>query len=172
MLGKILSNALPLEIIRVTWRIVMLALLRVAVLAGVALLVAQVASADITPVTSVSNDYFTPAKTFTPATTFSSVVDGQITTISDQGPTQLPGSYTFTYTKPNSSVSAPESSALMKSLSEKGNVPEASRLQADPGALQTAHGVGLGDAGIISKSISLTGALVAFMAVCFGAILL
>ena len=74
----------------------MLALVRAAVLVGHALLIAQAGSADVTPITSVSNDYFTPAKTFTPATTFSSVVDGQVTTISDQGPTQLPGSYTFT----------------------------------------------------------------------------
>lgn len=148
------------------------ALLRAAVLVGLVLLIAQAGSADVTPITSVSNDYFTPAKTFTPATTFSSVVDGQATTITDQGPTQLPGSYTFTYTKPKSTVSAPESSALMKSLSEKGNVPEASQLQADPGALQTAHGVGLGDDGIIIKSLPLSSVLVALIAVFSGAILL
>ena len=148
------------------------ALLRAAVLVGLVLLIAQAGSADVTPITSVSNDYFTPAKTFTPATTFSSVVDGQVTTITNQGPTQLPGSYTFTYTKPKSTVSAPESSALMKSLSEKGNVPEASQLQADPGALQTAHGVGLGDDGIIIKSLPLSSVLVALIAVFSGAILL
>ena len=148
------------------------ALLRAAVFVGLVLLIAQAGSADVTPITNVSNDYFTPAKTFTPATTFSSVVDGQVTTITDQGPTQLPGSYTFTYTKPKSTVSAPESSALMKSLSEKGNVPEASQLQADPGALQTAHGVGLGDDGIISKSLPLSSVLVALIAVFTGAILL
>jgi hypothetical protein len=148
------------------------ALLRAAVFVGLVLLIAQAGSADVTPITNVSNDYFTPAKTFTPATTFSSVVDGQVTTITDQGPTQLPGSYTFTYTKPKSTVSAPESSALMKSLSEKGNVPEASQLQADPGALQTAHGVGLGDDGIISKSLPLSSVLVALIAVFSGAILL
>ena len=148
------------------------ALVRAAVLVGSALLIAQAGSADVTPISSVSNDYFTPAKTFTPATTFSSVVDGQVTTISDQGPTQLPGSYTFTYTKPNSTVSAPENSALMKSLSEKGNVPEASQLQADPGALQTAQGVGLGDDGIVSKGLPLTGVLVVHIAACSGAILL
>lgn len=148
------------------------ALLRAAVLVGLVLLIAQAGSADVTPITNVSNDYFTPAKTFTPATTFSSVVDGQVTTITDQGPTQLPGSYTFTYTKPKSTVSAPESSALMKSLSEKGNVPEASQLQADPGALQTAHGVGLGDDGIIIKSLPLSSVLVALIAVFSGAILL
>ena len=150
----------------------MSALLRAAVFVGLVLLIAQAGSADVTPITNVSNDYFTPAKTFTPATTFSSVVDGQVTTITDQGPTQLPGSYTFTYTKPKSTVSAPESSALMKSLSEKGNVPEASQLQADPGALQTAHGVGLGDDGIISKSLPLSSVLVALIAVFSGAILL
>ena len=150
----------------------MLALVRAAVLVGHALLIAQAGSADVTPISSVSNDYFTPAKTFTPATTFSSVVDGQVTTITDQGPTQLPGSYTFTYTKPKSTVSAPENSALMKSLSEKGNVPEASQLQADPGALQTAHGVGLGDDGIIIKSLPLSSVLVALIAVFSGAILL
>lgn len=150
----------------------MLALVRAAVLVGHALLIAQAGSADVTPITSVSNDYFTPAKTFTPATTFSSVVDGQVTTITNQGPTQLPGSYTFTYTKPKSTVSAPENSALMKSLSEKGNVPEASQLQADPGALQTAHGVGLGDDGIIIKSLPLSSVLVALIAVFSGAILL
>ena len=148
------------------------ALLRAAVFVGLVLLIAQAGSADVTPITNVSNDYFTPAKTFTPATTFSSVVDGQVTTITDQGPTQLPGSYTFTYTKPKSTVSAPESSALMKSLSEKGTVPEASQLQADPGALQTAHGVGLGDDGIISKSLPLSSVLVALIAVFSGAILL
>lgn len=148
------------------------ALLRAAVFVGLVLLIAQAGSADVTPITNVSNDYFTPAKTFTPATTFSSVVDGQVTTITDQGPTQLPGSYTFTYTKPKSTVSAPESSALMKSLSEKENVPEASQLQADPGALQTAHGVGLGDDGIISKSLPLSSVLVALIAVFSGAILL
>ena len=148
------------------------ALLRAAVFVGLVLLIAQAGSADVTPITNVSNDYFTPAKTFTPATTFSSVVDGQVTTITDQGPTQLPGSYTFTYTKPKSTVSAPESSALMKSLSEKGNVPEASQLQADPGALQTAHGVGLGDDGIIIKSLPLSSVLVALIAVFSGAILL
>ena len=148
------------------------ALLRAAVFVGLVLLIAQAGSADVTPITNVSNDYFTPAKTFTPATTFSSVVDGQVTTITDQGPTQLPGSYTFTYTKPKSTVSAPESSALLKSLSEKGNVPEASQLQADPGALQTAHGVGLGDDGIISKSLPLSSVLVALIAVFSGAILL
>lgn len=148
------------------------ALLRAAVLVGLVLLIAQAGSADLTPITSVSNDYFTPAKTFTPATTFSSVVDGQVTTITNQGPTQLPGSYTFTYTKPKSTVSAPENSALMKSLSEKGNVPEASQLQADPGALQTAHGVGLGDDGIIIKSLPLSSVLVALIAVFSGAILL
>ena len=60
----------------------MLALVRAAVLVGHALLIAQAGSADVTPISSVSNDYFTPAKTFTPATTFSSVVDGQVTTIS------------------------------------------------------------------------------------------
>lgn len=148
------------------------ALLRAAVLVGLVLLIAQAGSADVTPITSVSNDYFTPAKTFTPATTFSSVVDGQVTTITNQGPTQLPGSYTFTYTKPKSTVSAPENSALMKSLSEKGNVPEASQLQADPGALQTAHGVGLGDDGIIIKSLPLSSVIVALIAVFSGAILL
>lgn len=148
------------------------ALLRAAVLVGLVLLIAQAGSADVTPITNVSNDYFTPAKTFTPATTFSSVVDGQVTTITNQGPTQLPGSYTFTYTKPKSTVSAPENSALMKSLSEKGNVPEASQLQADPGALQTAHGVGLGDDGIIIKSLPLSSVLVALIAVFSGAILL
>lgn len=148
------------------------ALLRAAVFVGLVLLIAQAGSADVTPITNVSNDYFTPAKTFTPATTFSSVVDGQVTTITDQGPTQLPGSYTFTYTKPKSTVSAPENSALMKSLSEKGNVPEASQLQADPGALQKAHGVGLGDDGIISKSLPLSSVLVALIAVFSGAILL
>jgi len=148
------------------------ALLRAAVFVGLVLLIAQAGSADVTPITNVSNDYFPPAKTFPPATTFSSVVDGQVTTITDQGPTQLPGSYTFTYTKPNSTVSAPENSALMKSLSEKGNVPEASQLQADPGALQTAHGVGLGDDGIISKSFPLSSVLVALIAVFSGAILL
>ena len=148
------------------------ALLRAAVFVGLVLLIAQAGSADVTPITNVSNDYFTPAKTFTPATTFSSVVDGQVTTITDQGPTQLPGSYTFTYTKPKSTVSAPESSALMKSLSEKENVPEASQLQADPGALQTAHGVGLGDDGIISKSLPLSSVLVVLIAVFSGAILL
>ena len=148
------------------------ALLRAAVLVGLVLLIAQAGSADVTPITSVSNDYFTPAKTFTPATTFSSVVDGQVTTITNQGPTQLPGSYTFTYTKPKSTVSAPENSALMKSLSEKGNVQEASQLQADPGALQTAHGVGLGDDGIIIKSLPLSSVLVALIAVVSGAIVL
>lgn len=106
---------------------------------------AQSNQTGITPVTSVSNDYYTPKKTFTPVTTYSTVPNPSTTTINDKGPTEAPGNYTFTYMVPQSTMHGSPNTSISRSLLEHGHGPAASQLQPDPGALQTAHGVGLGD---------------------------
>lgn len=125
---------------------------------------------EITPVTSVTNDYYTPKKTFTPATTFATVVSGVNVTITDQGPTYQPGDYTFTFTKPTTTMTVAMSEPVMRSLHENGHGPEASQLEPDPGALQKVRGAGVGAATHITVPV-LHGAMAAF-AVFLGAIFL
>lgn len=85
---------------------------------------------------SVSNDYYTPKKTFTPATTFESAQQGHPTTIVGVGPSLMPSSYTWVYTAPDSTVPGPANQTLSSVMAAQGHTPGASNLQPAPGALQ------------------------------------
>lgn len=85
---------------------------------------------------SVTNDYFTPKKTYTPATTFETAQQGHPTSIVGVGPSGMPNSYTWVYTVPDSTVPGPLNQTLSSVLAAQGHTSGASNLQPAPGALQ------------------------------------
>ncbi|WFD25174.1 hypothetical protein MNAN1_000140 [Malassezia nana] len=91
---------------------------------------------------SVSNDYFTPKKTFTPVTTYQTAQSGHPTSMVGVGPSTMPNSYTWVYTVPDSTVPGPANKTMSSVLEAQGHTSGASDLQPAPGALQTAPGVG------------------------------
>ncbi|SHO76401.1 Hypothetical protein MSYG_0739 [Malassezia sympodialis ATCC 42132] len=109
---------------------------------------------------SVTNDYYTPKKTFTPATTFETAQQGHPTSIVGVGPSGMPSSYTWVYTVPDSTVPGPANQTLSSVLAAQGHTPGASDLQPAPGALQTAPGVGNG-AMAVAPVVSLASWLLA-----------